>query len=51
MAEDSGAFKTNSPNSAGFRHFVITRDGRCRQASPVKKTLCGIGTGVYATDF
>jgi hypothetical protein len=25
MAEDSGAFKTNPPNSAGFRHFVMIR--------------------------
>jgi hypothetical protein len=33
MAEDSGAFKTNPRNSAGFRHFVMTRQRRCIEAS------------------
>jgi hypothetical protein len=34
MAEDSGAFKTNPPNSAQFRHFVLIRLRRCIEASP-----------------
>jgi hypothetical protein len=33
MAEDSGAFKTNPRNSAGFRRFVMTRQRRCIEAS------------------
>jgi hypothetical protein len=39
MAEDSGAFKTNPPNSARFRHFVMTGSALHRSLTGFKKTF------------
>jgi len=39
MAEDSGAFKTNQRNSAGFRHFVMTGSGVASKPHRIKKAF------------
>jgi hypothetical protein len=51
MAEDSGAFKTNPRIRARFQHFVMIREHRCKQASPVKKTFPGMRGGHRFADF
>jgi hypothetical protein len=42
MAEDSGAFKTNPRNSAGFGHFVMTATGVATMPHPVKENVSGL---------
>jgi hypothetical protein len=51
MAEDSGAFKTNPPNSAQFGQFVKARQHRCNEAAPVKETFFPDASGPGAGDF
>jgi hypothetical protein len=51
MAEDSGTFKTNPAKSLQFRHFVITRQHRCNQASPAEETDSGTPRGHYSAEL
>jgi hypothetical protein len=51
MAEDSGAFKTNPANSCQVPAFVKFREGRCREASPVRKHSFEYERGIHRADF
>src|ERR1700712_2081079 len=41
MQDDSGAFKTNPPNSGPFERFVMTPGRRCSEDSPAGETFSG----------
>jgi hypothetical protein len=51
MAEDSGAFKTNPPNSGWISAFYGGPGQRCTEASPLKETFSGTRPGGHAADF
>jgi hypothetical protein len=51
MAEDSGAFKTNPANSCQVPAFVMFRECRCNEASPVGKRSFEYEPSFYRADF
>jgi hypothetical protein len=51
MAEDSGAFKTNSRISAGFQQFVITLGTPLQPSLTGKEMFSGRRPGIRAADF
>jgi hypothetical protein len=48
MAEDSGAFKTNLRIRARFRHIIMIRASRGRDAAPLEKHRHGpLGPAIF----